>query len=62
MIKWGVASLQLPAKYPQLPALLISQIGTLIWCIDRWEERLHKVYIGSVIPYAFDRIILYMYI
>ena len=30
-----MASLQLPAKYTQLPALLIGQIGTLIWCIER---------------------------
>ena len=30
IIEWGVASLQLPAKYPQLPALLIGQIQTLI--------------------------------
>ena len=29
-----MASLQLPAKYPQLPALLNSQIETLIWCIE----------------------------
>ena len=29
-----MASLQLPAKYPQLPALLIGQIGTLIWRIQ----------------------------
>ena len=34
IIEWGVASLQLPAKYPQLPALLIGQIQTLIWRID----------------------------
>ena len=33
MIQWGVASLQLPATYPQLPTLLIGQIGTLIWRI-----------------------------
>ena len=33
MIKLGVASLQLPSKYPQLPVLLIGQIGTLIWRI-----------------------------
>ena len=29
-MKWGVASLQLLAKYPQLLALLIGQIETLI--------------------------------
>ena len=28
--KWGVASLQLPAEYPQLPVLLIGQIETLL--------------------------------
>ena len=33
MIKWGVASLHLPTKYPQLPAFLVGQIGTLIWRI-----------------------------
>ena len=27
---WEVASLQLPAKYPELPALLIDPIETLI--------------------------------
>ena len=29
-MKWAVASLQLPAKYSQLPELLIGQIETLI--------------------------------
>ena len=33
MITLGVASLQLPAKYPQLPVNLIGLIGTLIWRI-----------------------------
>ena len=33
MIKWRVVTPQLPAKYPQLPALLIGQILTLIWRI-----------------------------
>ena len=33
MIKLAEASLQLPATYPQLPALLIGQIGILIWRI-----------------------------
>ena len=33
MIKLGVASRQHPAKYPQLPAVSIDQIGTLTWCI-----------------------------
>ena len=28
-----MASFQLPAKYPQLPALLIGQIKTLVWHI-----------------------------
>ena len=35
MMEWGEASFQLSAKYPQLPALLIGQIGTLIWGIGR---------------------------
>ena len=34
MIILRVASLQLPAKYPQLPALLIGQNGTLRWRIQ----------------------------
>ena len=29
-----MAALQLPAKYPQLPALLIGQIETLIWRLE----------------------------
>ena len=44
MIKWEVASLQLPAKYPQLPALVIGQIGTLI-CTRRIGFRFSDVYI-----------------
>ena len=48
MMEWGEASLQLPAKYPQLPALLIGQIRTLIWRIDvhagsRTEGTLHVI-------------------
>ena len=35
MITFEVASLQLLAKYPQLPAVLIGQSGTLIWHIGR---------------------------
>ena len=35
MIKWRVVSLQLPAKYLQLPVLLIRQMETLIRCISR---------------------------
>ena len=31
--RMGLASLHLPAKYPQLPALLVGQIQTLIWRI-----------------------------
>ena len=27
-------SIQLPAKYPQLPAILTIQTETLIWCIS----------------------------
>ena len=30
-IIWEVASLQLPAIYPQLPVLLFGRIETLIW-------------------------------
>ena len=40
MIKLGVASLQLPVTYPQLPALLCGQIGTLIWRIDKIFDKL----------------------
>ena len=32
-----MVSFQLPAKYPQLPALLVGQIDTLIWCIP-WSK------------------------
>ena len=34
-INFGVVSLQLPAKYPQLPAHLVGEIETLIRCILR---------------------------
>ena len=30
----GVASLQLPVKYPKCPANLIGKTETLIWCIQ----------------------------
>ena len=30
-LKWRVTSIQLPAETPQLPAVLIGQIETLIW-------------------------------
>ena len=33
-ITWRVASLQLPAKDPQLPAHLVGQVETHIWCIQ----------------------------
>ena len=32
-MKYGVGSLQLPVRYPQLPANLIGQIETFIWRI-----------------------------
>ena len=32
-INFGVVSPQLPVKYPQLPALMIGKIETLIWRI-----------------------------
>ena len=32
-IRWRLDSHQLPGKYPQLPAFLISPIETLMWCI-----------------------------
>ena len=32
-IKWGVASIQLAVRYPQLLAALTGQIETLIWRI-----------------------------
>ena len=39
LIENGVVSLQLPAKYTQLPALLIGYTMTLIWCIaDRRRD------------------------
>ena len=44
MIKLGVASLQLPATPPQLPTLLIGQIGTLIWrIVPGFPRRSYKV-------------------
>ena len=36
----GVVSLQLPAKYPQLLALLIGQSVTLIWRIYEDQQSL----------------------
>ena len=33
-----MATLQLPAKYPQLPALLIGHIETLIWSIHTHDN------------------------
>ena len=39
----GVASLHLPAKYPQLPALLVGQIQTLIWRISYNLHSVHAV-------------------
>ena len=46
----GVASLQLPVKYYQLPAVLIGYIGTLIWCrcqACQWAY----IYSLAILPY-----------
>ena len=37
-LKWGVHYHQLPAKYPQLPALLIGPIETLMWRIETTDN------------------------
>ena len=39
----GVASLQLPVRYPNLPALLIGQFETLMWRINTVNSNLGGV-------------------
>ena len=60
MIKLGVASLQLPATCPQLPVLLIGQIGTLIWRITttlvfpRYTNRLYAIHLTIIAIHSHD--------
>ena len=45
---WGVASPHQPAKYPQLPDLMIGQIETLIWRIELpWLTRVDHWSLGE---------------
>ena len=71
-MKCAVISIQLPVKYPQLPAYLIGYIETLIWrihalgnysCIDQWQYTEDRTISFGVLQHtAFYMNIEYMYV